>query len=122
MNQLAFAKLVNFVSSDIVQTGKVINIINDEMTTDEPALVSPDELEPASGNTRNLMAPVALSTIVNDDIQFYIASEIPLEILTQSHTARNFYNWLSTLINIKLEHYVNPNDDTTDDDNPTNPK
>ncbi len=73
MNQLAFAKLVNFVSTDIVQLGEVITIIN-----------------------------------VNNEFQFYISNEIPLETLTNSHTARNFYNWLSTLINIKLEHGVQP--------------
>ena len=88
MNQLAFAQLVNFVSTDIVQLGvKAINIINEFANSE------------------------------NDEIQFYIPDEISLEILNLP-TVRNFYNWLSTLINIKLEYYVDPNAGHK----PTNPK
>lgn len=109
MNQLAFAKLVNFVSTDIVHAGEVINIINDDERVTSPAGeldAGIGELEPAHGNLLNSTMQAVSSDSANDEIQFYIPSEIPLEILTNSHTAHNFYNWLSTLINIKLEHDV----------------
>ena len=122
MNQYAFAKLVNYISEEILQGPEIIYIHNDPAGNAQSGPVVPDgELQPGNGGGTKLQVigtPDSGDTPnveSSEEISFYVSTGVE-----EDEYANELLNWLATLIDIKLEYYIDNESNDEDDDDDDN--
>ena len=123
MNQYAFVKLVNYISEVILKGPEIIYIRNDPVGNTQSGSIVPDgELQLGGGGGIKLQvigAPDSGNTPdsgSSEEISFYIGDNIQ----TDDEFAQELITWLATLIDIKLEYYIDNESDDEDDDDDDN--